>query len=651
MRSSEEVIDQSMSPEPYPGLCCETSSEEWDTRYLQRRPSGLDLDGHFLIAQERSNLSFNYIPAPCICSIYSPEWKVNMAFPRIEMESEEEDHFEDAFEEIPVATTIDLPSSIEESTIGLYLFLSNKFSEALDSLRPLYNKSMYHALIYGTIMVFRAFLTFNTEDIQLASTTMNQVLKTCEHFRKKSSMINSISRLIYKQGINTVKEEEFHAELCYAQSLSLKASLVLLQDENMFGFLKSGINFGLSYQIYKDCQQLLLHLPNYQSKTQKHLAGEIQLGVGTFNLVAALLPPKILPLLNFVGYAGSLELGLTLLHEGASSSNINNILCLLTLFLYYSYISVTLGTGKEKKHNLEGLLLSYLRKFPNCVFLIFCYGRLSMLKGNFDYAEIKLQQCIFLQNEWQQLHHFCYWELMWCHIFQQEWRSAYHYADLLCQQSKWSRASYTYNKAVILTMLPAEFVKSIGEDITSLFLKVDSLKGKILGHSPPVENFAALKSQRYSSTSTWYIAQPVLELMYIWSGFRIIKKRRDLISLWLALIEKEEAVLWGDQNKNYQIDDMCLVYLLKGVCLKYLCKYWRAELYFNRVIQNEKVIKSDTYLVPYAYYELALLQYQQGEKHAAIRTIKHIKNFKDFSLETRLQFRVHLALQQMTKKK
>uniref|UniRef100_A0A4X2JZS3 Tetratricopeptide repeat domain 39B n=1 Tax=Vombatus ursinus TaxID=29139 RepID=A0A4X2JZS3_VOMUR len=562
-----------------------------------------------------------------------------------------EDHFEDAFEEIPVATSIDLPSSIEESTIGLYLFLSNKFSEALDSLHPLYNKSMYHGLIYGAIMVFRAFLTFDAGDIELANTTMNEVLKTCENLRKKTSLFNSLPHLIYKRGISHVTEEEFHAEICYVQSLSLKALLILLQDESMLGFLKSGINFGLSYQIYKDCQQLLLHLPDYQSKTQKHLAGGIKLGIGIFNLVAALLPPKFLPLLNFVGFAGNLESGLTLLQEGASSSSIHDVLCFLTLFLYNSYICVTLGTGKEKKHNLEDLLLRYLRKFPKCVFLVFCYGRLSMLKGNFEYAEIKLQQCIFLQNEWQQLHHFCYWELMWCYIFQQEWHFAYHYADLLCQQSKWSRASYTYNKAVILTMLPAEFAKSIGEDITSLFLQVESMKVKILGHFLPVENFAAVKSRRYSSITSWHIAQPVLELMYIWSGFRIIRKRRDLISLWLVLIEQEEAVLREDQNKDYQIDDMCLVYLLKGLCLKYLSKYWKAEQYFNRVIQNEKMIKFDTYLVPYAYYELGILQYLRGDKSTAIRTIKQIKNFKGFSMEIRLRFRIHLALQQMTEEK
>ncbi|XP_001364811.2 tetratricopeptide repeat protein 39B-like [Monodelphis domestica] len=608
--------------------------------------------GYFFTVQENGcNLPFNYIIAPCIHSIFSPLWKANMVFPKKEIENEDDDHFEDAFEEIPIPTTIDLSQSIEESTTGLYLFLSNKFSEALDSLHPLSHKSMYHAIIYGTILVLRAFLTFNEKDIDMANTTIKEVLTTCNSFRRKSSVMNSMSRLIYKHEITVLKEEEIHAELCYAQSLSLKAAVALLKNETLFGFLKAGISFGLSYQIYKDCQELLLHLPNYYSETQKHFAGEIKFGIGTFNLLAALLPPKILPLFNFVGYTTSLELGLALLYEGASSSSINNIICLLALLIYYFYVAVSFGTDKKYKHDIENLLLSYLKKFPKCVFLGFFYGRLSMLKGNFDSAELKFQQCIFLQNEWKQLHHFCYWELMWCFIIQQEWYSAYHYAELLCQQSKWSRASYTYSKAVILTMLPDEFVKSTGEDIKSLFLNVESLKIKVLGHFLPVETFAILKSQRYSSITAWNRAQPVLELMYIWSGFRIMKKRRDLIALWLDLIDKEEEVLQKTPNKEYQLEDMCLMYLLKGLCLKFLCKYWRAELYFHRVIQNEKVIKYDTYLVPYAYYELGLLQYLRGEKNAAIKSINLIKNFKNFSMETRLQFRVHLALQQMTKKK
>lgn len=54
-------------------------------------------------------------------------------------------------------------------------------------------------------------------------------------------------------------------------------------------------------------------------------------------------------------------------------------------------------------------------------------------------ARVKYEECIGSQQEWKQIHHLCYWELMWTHSYQQEWQQAYHYADLLCKESRWSK--------------------------------------------------------------------------------------------------------------------------------------------------------------------------------------------------------------------
>ena len=54
-------------------------------------------------------------------------------------------------------------------------------------------------------------------------------------------------------------------------------------------------------------------------------------------------------------------------------------------------------------------------------------------------GQAKLQECIQSQQQWRQIHHLCYWELMWAHCFQQDWLEAYRYADLLCKESKWSQ--------------------------------------------------------------------------------------------------------------------------------------------------------------------------------------------------------------------
>ncbi|VFV27189.1 Hypothetical predicted protein [Lynx pardinus] len=562
----------------------------------------------------------------------------------------DEEKFEDAYEMIPVATTMNLKSSLEECTTGLYLFLNNRFSDAINLIHPWSKTSIYHALIYNILMVVKAVLTFDPQDIQTGMATAKEALKTCNNFRRKSRMMN-FSHLVSKQGIKTIKEEELHAEVCYAECLILKSTVTFIQDDSMLGFLKCAINIGLSYQIYKDCQQVLTQMPNNHGKTCRHLVEGVKFGLGAFNLVLSLVPPKTLKLLNIVGYSGDREVGLTLLHESASKSHINNILSVLTLVFYYTYIYVAIGAEKGHSSAVEDLFLIYLQKFPNCVILKFFQARFSMLKGNFENARLILEECIFIQNEWKQVHHLCYWELMWCHIFLRNWKQAHHYADLLSRNSRWSKAIYMYSKAMLLSLLPSDSVKSVSEDISSLFLKVDSLRIKILGTSVPVEKFIAEKGQRYGTTTGWFTAQPILEFIYAWSGFRVMSKKLDLISSWLSIIDKGEDLLRKNPNTEYGTDDISLLNLLKGLCLKHLGRYSMAERYFNRVLQKEKLLKYDHYLVPYTYYELGILYYLKGDYDSATKNLDNIKNYKDYSMEARLQFRAHIALEQIAKEK
>ncbi|CAK6435022.1 unnamed protein product [Pipistrellus nathusii] len=572
------------------------------------------------------------------------------SFPLWKEENDKDDTYEDAYEIIPAATTMDLVSSLEECTTGLYLFLNNRFSDAINLIYPWSKNSIYHALVNSILMVVKAILTFDPQDIDIGMTAAKEALKTCNSFRRKGRM-TSFSRLVSKQGIKAIKEEELHAEVCYAECLILKSAVTFIQDDSMLGFLKSGINIGLSYQIYKDCQQILTQIPTNQSKTSRHLVGGVKFGLGAFNLILSLMPPKTLKLLNVVGYHGDKQVALTLLHESASESHINNVLSILTLLFYYSYACVAFGIETSHSYPIDHLFLTYLQKFPKCVIFKFFHARFSMLKGKFENAQLALQECIFIRNEWKQLDHICYWELMWCHIFVQDWKEAYRYADMLLQDSKWSKAVYSYSKAVLLALLPAGFAKSESKDMNSLFLSVESLRIKLLGASVPIEKFIAEKGQRYGSTEGWFLAQPILEFMYAWSGFQVMSKRLYPISCWLAIINRGEELLRERPNKEYGTDDLCLLSLLKGLCLKHLGKYVVAEQYFNRVIQKEKLLKYDHYLVPYTYYELGILHYLKGDYSSAMKNLDNIKNYKDYSMEARLQFKTHIALQQIAKAK
>ncbi|PKK28535.1 tetratricopeptide repeat domain 39B, transcript variant X2 [Columba livia] len=504
---------------------------------------------------------------------------------------------------------MDLKCALEECSMALNLFLNNKFSEALELLRPWSKDSMYHALGYSTILVMQAAMTFEQQDIQMGISTMKEALQTCQRFRKRSTVVESLSNLVSKQSVDQLSEEEMHAEICYAECLLQKAALTFVQDENMINFIKGGLKIRTSYQIYKECHQVLQMTQGNKSKIETYyqFEGGVKLGIGAFNLMLSLLPGRIIRLLEFIGFSGNRELGLCQLREGASGSSLRAILCTFTLLVYHTYVSLILGTGETNLQEAESLLEPYLQKFPNGSIILFYAARIDILKGNFEKAQLKFQECIAAQQEWKQIHHLCYWELMWCYTFQQNWLQAYRYADLLSKESRWSKAIYVFQKAAILCMLSEDDLKRTDEDIVSLFRQVDGLKQRIAGKSIPTEKFAVRKARRYGSSPPVKLILPALEMMYVWNGFAIVGKRADLTENLLITIEKEEAALQNETDHNeYYMDDVCMLQLLKGLCLKHLGRLLQAELCFSKVVQR--------------------------------------KNYKEYSMESRLHFRIHAAL-------
>uniref|UniRef100_A0A671SHE9 Tetratricopeptide repeat protein 39B n=1 Tax=Sinocyclocheilus anshuiensis TaxID=1608454 RepID=A0A671SHE9_9TELE len=483
---------------------------------------------------------------------------------------------------------MDLRASIEECSMALNLALNNKFSEALDLLRPWSKDSMYHALGYSSILVMQATMTFEHKDIQAGMTTIKEALQTCQRCGSNTRRFPSRSA--------SDLCPEMHAEICYAECLLQKATLTFIQDENMISFIKGGIKIRTSVVLCPVCQML------------------------------SLLPARILRLLEFIGFSGNREFGLSQLRDGAGSHSLRSILCVLTLLLYHTYVCLILGTGEGNLVEAEALLEPYIERFPR--------------------ALVKFQECISAQQQWRQIHHLCYWELMWCHSFQQQWREAYRYADLLCRESRWSKAIYMYQKAAILSMMSEEELKTTGEDVVELFRQVEGLKQRLAGKSIPTEKFAIRKSRRYSSATPVKLVIPALEMMYVWNGFTIVGKRADTTESLLITIERAEEQLRNDPNPSeFHPDDQCLVQMLKGLCLKYLGRLLQAELCFTQVLSSEKLIRYDHYLIPFTLYELGLLYKQQGNYVKATRFIEDAKlNYKDYSMESRLHFRIHAAL-------
>uniref|UniRef100_A0A8C7IAT8 Tetratricopeptide repeat domain 39A n=1 Tax=Oncorhynchus kisutch TaxID=8019 RepID=A0A8C7IAT8_ONCKI len=475
--------------------------------------------------------------------------------------------------------------------------------------------SMYHALTYATILEMQAMMTFDPENILAAGNTMKEAQAVCQRFRKKTTFSNRNST-----------EEELHAEVCYAECLLQRAALTFLQDENMVSFIKGGIKVRNMHSPYVSTHTIsssYVHGDNHG-----HFEGGVKLGVGSFNLMISMLPTRTLRLLEFVGFSGNKEFGLQQLTEGATGQTFRSFLCNMLLLCYHTFMSFILGE----------------RKTDGSIFLFFA-GRIEVIKGNLDAAIVRFEECCEAQQQWNQFHHMCYWELMWCFTYKRHWKMAYFYADLLSKENAWSKATYAYMKGAYLSMLTREECQPFRESEVALFRQVHGLKQKIAGKSLPTEKFAIRKARRYLTENPVTLPAPPLEMMYIWNGYTVIGKHKDLTEGMLKTLDEAQAKLESSPRTEFSIDDQCLLSLLRGLCLKHLGHQEEAEHYFTLVLCNETQIKFDHYLVPNALLEHGLLCLEQGRKEEGIKLLETAKqSYKNYSMESRTHFRIQAAL-------
>ncbi|XP_029914278.1 tetratricopeptide repeat protein 39A isoform X1 [Myripristis murdjan] len=533
-----------------------------------------------------------------------------------------------------------LKESLDECMEALDLFLNNHFNESLERLRPRANESMYHALIYATVLEMQAMMTFQHDDISNAGNTMKSAQEVCQRFRRKNQSLS------LKSAGDSLTEEQLHAEVCYAECQLQRAALTFLQqDDNMVSFIKGGIKVRNSYLIYKELHSYIQSHDSVKGPSHIHLEGGILFGIGAFNLTLSLFPARILKILEFAGFSGDKEYGLSQLHDGATVMNLRSMLCGLLLLCYYTFLTFILGTGEGDVADAEQLLKPFRLRYPRGAIFLFFAGRTEEIKGNIDEAVKLFEDGCKAQHAWKQFHHMCYWELMWCFTYKRVWKMAYFYADLLSQESRWSKAMYVYMKAACLSMLPVDEARPFGENEIELFRQVPSFKQKIAGKSPPTEKFAIRKARRYKAQCPARLPVPVLEMMYMWNGFTMIRKRPELTEgMMQTLVEAERTLLESPENE-YSVDDRCVIHLLMGLCLKNQGKAQAAEDCFNKVYASEKKIRFDHYLVPNSLLELSLLYIDQGRRDEAVRVLRKAKNnYKDYSMESRTHFRVHAAL-------
>lgn len=570
-------------------------------------------------------------------------------------ELEIEDEFEDAYETQPsLPTSMDLEAAIQDAKIAVDLFFNNKYDEAWEVLKPWVGSSMYHSLGNAVFHFLEAVLTFEQQSIQRASSALKTSIDLCNYYRKKNTISESIGKIVKKTNYDHYTPEEIHAELCYADSLLLKALLTFIEDETLVSFIKAGFKIRACFSSYKECSNIL-HTRNWADESHKiHFESGVRMGVGAFNLLISHLPTRIIKLLEFIGFSGSKETGLKELHLGYSlTDGIRHILSVMALLTYHLIALYVLSHSDGDLEFCEEILKSQLKLYPDGVWFLYFKGRLEFMRGNVSESNNWYIRSWKSQNVWPQFHHLCFWELMWTNSVLLDWNETYKYASLLLKESKWSRTIYGYQKSCVLLMVDEEPTQEQQKEIDTIMKNIPKWKQRVAGKSLPMEKFCVKKSERYWAQDKQLVL-PIFELMYVWNLFKVLGKKWELCEAVYRVVDRTLRHLDAGKltlNNTYEADNHGLLFLLKGACLRHMNSPLQAEECLKTVLSLEKRIKEDHYLIPYSMVELGLLMYEQGDQERAVQILEDAKkNYTGYSLESRLHFKIHSALLELNKK-
>lgn len=553
---------------------------------------------------------------------------------------------------------------------ALQMLLENRFSEASDILERQFETDMHFALGYGAMLTFQAIMTFDNKEIQKGYMVLGKGLELADAKRQSKTAYLRMKSPTYQEVV---------AELLYAETLLLTSLLTLAQSDSVIAMVKGALKGRTSYTIYKDLYNKYVakadrasirsgasESPTLQQfQVSDDFVSGILLGYGTFQIALAMVPPKLLKLLELVGLNGSTEVGLAALARGDELNGLRSPFCAQAILVYHTAFKFNLDPYNIDLDEVDALLDKHLERYPNCASFVFFRGRSAVIKRNLPLANEIFLDCIKLQNEWKTMHHTCWWEMLWSSALIMRWDLAADYAEKLFGSSNWSKTTYLYLLAVFryAHWVDKDPLRKYSNDanITTLFKDVKEYQIRIAGKKLQIEKYCVRKARSYKLQNN-FLFLPAVEALYVWGMF-VLLDVEVAQRLMLLIEERLSGTVCPDDHshKNWE-DDQCLGFLMMGTLSKHCylisntnkeCEvpqevlegYLRkAETKLLKAIGFEKEIHLDHFLIAWSNYELSELYWLREDYEKAnsfLKASRKVSTKMKYSLESRLMFKIH----------
>lgn len=374
--------------------------------------------------------------------------------------------------------------------------------------------------------------------------------------------------------------------------------------------------------------------PDMSPEVLGRLMGAVKFGYGTFQLSISMVPPRILKLIEFLGFEGDRGVGLTCLAYTSHSRDMKAPLATLALLWYHTVLRPFFaldGANQAQAGSREAELIIKEKEgeFPNSSLFLFFQGRIRRLEKKNAEALSLYQRALEEAKGQREIELMCLYEISWCHSLALDWKNSRDGFTRLQKESKWSRAYYTYLVAVC--------TGSLGEVEAAhdMFRKVPSL---IKRKNNQIEAFVNKRAEKFKKVKPTqeHCRLLTLEMIFLWHAIPTCTEEE--LRPFLAVCDS--------QTDHHLLPLKCL---LEGSIYKELGEDEMALTCLQEALARHQGKKDEMYIPAFTLFEMAsiLMKDEQTipEAQAHLQLIKD--SYKDYDFENRLSVRVNNALKRL----
>ncbi|KAH9488246.1 Tetratricopeptide repeat protein 39C [Bulinus truncatus] len=568
---------------------------------------------------------------------------------------------------------------IEMAATGINMLLNNGFDEAFALFEKYKNESPLMHSGYSFVFFMQALMSFEEEKLAEAQKVLQETEKKCS---SNSGFVKSFKKKFSKKkkSENSCSLEERITNQVIVADCILYQAVLVFTNQDISSYVKGGWLLRKAWKIYEKLHKEMAQLtetitqnrinklsssfsssvdparltsqdaggPNHgeingpvavedgelSPDVLSRLMGSINFGYGTFQLCISMVPPKILKLIEFLGFEGDREVGLSCLEFTSHSKDMKAPLATLALLWYHTVLRPFFALDGANQtqagtKDAEAIIREKEGEFPNSSLFMFFQGRIHRLEKKNDLS-LKLYKRALVEAKGQrEIELMCLYEISWCHILKLEWKEAQEGFIRLKKESKWSQAYYTYLVAVCIgSQGELEAAHDIFHKVPGLIKRKNNQIEAFVGHR--AEKFKIQKpTQEHCRLLT-------LEMIFLWHALPTCTS--DEIKPLLKVCD-----IQTDHNL------MPLKCLLEGSLYKELGSDEMAINCLKEAIARHQGKKDEMYIPAFTHFELASIYMRNPEAHHLakqhLQTIKD--NYKDYDFENRLSVRVNNALKRM----